>query len=164
MPRCRICNSPESHIKVSLDVDGAPTDIAFCSECARKFEMDMDSLERKGLPDFLGRCKAFGAGTDPSEPAGLSCPNCGLAAEEVLAQGKAGCAFCYIIFRNLPIQKVSTTDRRMDVLVSGECECKHESPEILERLLQEAVSEEDYETAARIRDRLHDTSGSTDES
>jgi protein arginine kinase activator len=85
-----------------------------------------------------------------------TCPGCGLTAAELKAQSLFGCPRCYETFAEAldPLLKRvhgATTHRGR---LPGGAVADAADPDELRRDLREALSREDYETAARIRDRL----------
>ena len=95
-----------------------------------------------------------------ARPAALRCSNCGMSLADFRRLGKLGCSHCYAQFeRELePLlkrihQSVEHAGKRPKDLPGGRRDVRREL-ERLRQQLQDAVSREAYEEAARLRDQI----------
>ncbi len=145
-------------------VNGQVSELALCEACARdKGLFDPQSLtfaekffpeEFKNRVDKLVRELTMGE-SSPASVRGLdmltSCPVCGFSVEDYRKTGRLGCSDCYAVFaRELdPSAEISATD-------ADEPAAMHIAR--LQKELQLAISREDYERAAMLRDQINDLS------
>lgn len=142
-------------------VNGQVSELALCEACARaKGLFDPQSLtfaekffpeEFKNRVDKLVRELTQGIDTRSSAPPlGIlsRCPVCGFGVEDYRRTGHLGCPDCYTVFA-----------RELNPLAVEEAAPEHESANItrarLQNELKQAVAREDYEQAARLRDKLN---------
>lgn len=100
-----------------------------------------------------------------------TCDDCGMSFEEFEQSGTMGCAQCYETFRSRLeslVHRVHGSDRHMgrETEAGGLAKIEGERKlQILEKQLNRAVNEEDYEKAAELRDQIEQhEEGSNDES
>lgn len=126
------------------------------------------------LPMSLALLKMFGynfkdipAQTESTTPQ-KTCSNCGISLSEVLTKGRAGCATCYSDFYedmkitisncqygNLRhIGKVPEPPKIEVPKKIVEEETAEQKLESMKKQLDQAITREDYETAARLRDQI----------
>ena len=162
---CQSCGKHPATTHIKTIVNGKLTQYHLCSECAQKeghlhlynsWNMDLGNL----LGGFMGKAAP---GVQVTR-----CPSCGASFEEISQSGKIGCAECYKTFRSqlVPmIQRIhGTTQHKGKVpggsalrLTGGQSAMMpvQESPlEEKKRLLKQAVEQQDYETAAVLRDEI----------
>jgi protein arginine kinase activator len=155
---CDICGK---HAKVHLTqlVGGQIKKIALCDDCAKE----------KGVTDPTGFALAeMLLGKTPgkvvqSSPAvassGRRCPSCGFTLEDLRRIRRFGCADCYTTFRddvNQMLRGMHKGAHHVGKVPAGLMEL-HERTQRLEELrgkLDQAVSAENYEEAAGLRDEI----------
>jgi hypothetical protein len=87
------------------------------------------------------------------------CPVCNASYHEIASSGKVGCAQCYDTFAeelSRSIQSIHGTTSHTGAIPSRQ-RAKQERTQVIARLkkeLQDAISREDYESAARLRDEI----------
>lgn len=152
--RCQRCPKQASlHI---TEIDGGDyEEYHFCEECAQQY---LSTPPPKGAEVKAGVIM----GGDPDELADLhqrECPECGMKFKEFREHGRLGCAHDYASFREelLPLlesihgevkhrgkaPRRRPTDKQRRAELAG-----------LRKELKQAVEKEDYEGAARLRDRI----------
>ena len=156
-------------------VNGQITELVLCESCARnKGLFDPQSLSfaeqffpeefKKKVEDIVkelagGKLLADVRNNDtPGTDALVSCPVCDFTLETYRRTGRLGCPDCYHVFaREIAEEKAILTDEESDTGAAPT-----ESPALtlkkLEQQLQQAVEKEDYETAAKLRDRIRELS------
>ena len=148
-------------------VNGQVSELALCEACAReKGLFDPQSLtfaekffpeEFKNRVDKLVRELVSGeVSPAPAAPLDMlsKCPACGFGVEDYRRTGHLGCPDCYSIFaRELdpgaPVAEPGADDEAPAVTRAR-----------LQKELQKAVEQEDYELAATLRDQIHALPGS----
>ncbi len=168
---CDNCGENEAKIKLTHIINGKKTEMMLCEECSKKasisnmeFEMPID------ISNFLGDfISDYEDNTYvPFNPITkqIKCNNCNMTYEEFLETGKFGCKDCYEAFSgkvDLLLKKIQGTDRYK----GRECINKEDNNqkininnelEDLKKGLKQAIKEERYEDAAKIRDRINEIS------
>ena len=169
---CQVCRvrPATSHLFQPPEAGGGPPlELHICRFCQREHHLQLDA-KPVDIPMFEALLAAMAeeqVGTGPSEAVSdppdmveLTCPSCGLTWADFLNDNTFGCAGCIDAFipRLEPalrdvhgavahIGRVPSADRDQSVGVLGR-------RLQLERSLQQAVAEEAFERAARIRDEL----------
>jgi protein arginine kinase activator len=130
-------------------------EVHLCEDCAKKYLIE---------PQKKAAVPKAGAPTDAAEEtpvpaAGPACEACGLTYLEFRNQGRFGCEHDYDAFKAelLPLlesihgdaKHTGKTPRRLPRTPGAQLELTN-----LRRRLQQLVTEENYEEAARIRDRI----------
>lgn len=89
----------------------------------------------------------------------IVCPGCGATQAQVIQTMKVGCAGCYAAFREKLRQALQQENSRVEYLgrrpIQDEATRQHRSTiaQLTSRMAA-AIAQEDYETAARLRDQL----------
>ena len=152
---CDVCKSNTASVFLTQIVDGKMQKINLCKPCAK--EKGIDDPLNFGLADqFLGLGEAL-----EIEKGGpmQKCPSCGFSQADFKKTGRLGCATCYDTF-------TEGLDSLLKAMHKGTSHIG-KIPARLERTLMfnarmktlqtdlgKAVAEENYETAAEIRDRI----------
>lgn len=155
-------------------VNGQVTELALCEECARKrglFDPQALTFSEKFFPEELKLRvdkivrelveSAEQAEQESSEAAAsgdvlTQCPACGFPLETYRKTGRLGCPDCYGVFARELEPSGSPAAAAADD--GSEPAAPAESAAELEKQMRAAVAREDYETAARLRDRLRSLS------
>jgi protein arginine kinase activator len=157
---CQVCNSEEATIYMSKIVNGKKTQMHICKNCANQkdsFNFDgpftIHSL-LSGLLDIYN--------DSPSKMGfdmGSQCQNCGMTFNKFKQLGKFGCDNCYQTFgqRLSPMLKRIHGDIKHEGKIpkrsGGTIKIKKEV-EILKKELNQAVTKEEFERAATLRDKI----------
>ncbi len=154
---CEKCGKRNASVMYTQIVNGKKSSINLCSQCA----------SGESLFDNFGSLLSFGT----RQEAGISaCPLCGMTLSEFTRKGRMGCGKCYDTFRRQAknmLQKihgtsVHTTENVQEEkkVPASETPKKEKSElEILKEELQKAISEENYEEAAILRDKIRSKEG-----
>ncbi len=147
--KCQRCTKPATlHITDVLPQDQYE-EFHFCEECAKKY-LDPNGPSKKSA----------GSMADMSEdPSGKQCGECGIKFVEFRNSGRLGCAHDYDHFgaELVPLLESIHGDTRHNGKKPRRGAVRPpEQTELvqLRRKLQEAVSDEAYEAAAKLRDRI----------
>jgi len=148
MKKCQRCpKQATTHITEVLK-GGGFEELHFCEECGRKY------LYPSGNPKKPGKVVA-----DPDDFGGKVCAACGLKFVEFRNSGRCGCPHDYDHFREelTPLlESIHGSTRHEGKSPRGLPKQKSSSSELhtLRRKLLQAVTEELYEEAAQLRDRI----------
>lgn len=181
---CEICQKNQATFHYTEVVNGVKNEHHLCSECAAHTDIsyyssvfDNEQFE-KLLSGIFGGRELF-ADSEKEDPAkSVQCPNCKMTYGEFVANSTFGCPDCYDVFGPLiaaNIKKIQGSDTHVGkkpMLYSTKSAVKEGViPENLEekdinkeiefysKKLKEAVNEEDYEEAARLRDLIAELKG-----
>ncbi|MFN0057465.1 MAG: UvrB/UvrC motif-containing protein [Planctomycetota bacterium] len=159
---CEVCRESIATVHLIEIVNNTKKDIHLCENCAQQKGVAIHShVKNLSIPEFFGHLVENPApATGVSEE--LSCQMCGITFSEFRSGGKLGCPHDYQVFRRElsqlleKIQSVSTQHRgRVPTRVTREMGRRQELDGLRDEL-KKAVSSEEYELAAELRDRIHD--------
>ena len=120
--------------------------VDLCEECARQ----SGAVHPAG---FLAADLILQEAIQLAAPASNACPSCGYTQETLQKTGRLGCGVCYEKFA-APLQAALMESQR-DVVHRGKRPArKRATREELEKEMQIHVVAENYEEAARLRDRI----------
>lgn len=163
---CDVCKKKEAKIYYTEIINGQKTEQHMCEECAAKqstFQaLSSIAHDKLNLPGML-----FGMldnnQKEETEDVALSCKRCGLTYEEFTKEGNFGCEECYKSFGkvlNKNLRSIHGADHHTGKIPKGYIS---EAQRLLNQLpeseklsiqLQQAIEQEEYEEAARLRDRI----------
>jgi len=151
--RCDVCGSGDSVFFIKPDGSGG--ELRMCRSCAVSRGHASDG---KGLGVRLDSL----LGVDSGSVAG-ACPSCGWTAALIRTSGRLGCSACVQIFRRdiMSVLKRAGRAGPYEGKIPRRNFSSSEEPptEALSAALEQAIQNEDFETAATLRDRLRAGSG-----
>lgn len=165
--RCHYCDNPAT-VHLTDIINKKKREVHLCEACARKHHLIPEPQQDLNIPALLqfllGQAgKALKGGADPNN---LTCPHCGIKYAQFRAHGRLGCPEDYEVFRAAlePLLERVHRKTRHAGKVPGRLRAARREAELreLRDRLHEAVREERYEDAARLRDRIR-ALGSADE-
>jgi protein arginine kinase activator len=154
---CQNC-SAEATVHLTETRNGRIREVHLCADCARAAGIASGSDKPKplGLDAVLEKLIAKHVGELVGEMARRKCPACGLTFMEFRINGRLGCPADFEIFAPAlapMLRKVHGASRHVGKMPARRRMVA--SPRLgLRAELRRAVAREDYETAARLRDRL----------
>ncbi|HET8769810.1 MAG TPA: UvrB/UvrC motif-containing protein [Gemmatimonadaceae bacterium] len=155
---CDQCHERDAVVHLTQIVDAAVTQVHLCEKCAaaRGIETSV-TVPKHPLGDFLQAVQQQ-AVQFPGDAA--RCAYCGTSLRDFRASGRLGCAHCYGAFE----QSLRELLRRVHGATRHEgWRYEAHDPELLTRdltlhelreKLERAVSQEEFETAAALRDQI----------
>lgn len=163
---CDECRESEAEVHLTSIEKDETRAVNLCPACAarRGLTGPIESEGEGGKPplvDFLAQLGSPEPATPvaaPPEP----CPFCGTAASDFRETGRVGCAQCYVHFerqlRGLLRRIHGSAQHSGKLYISDPSDLSDRQGRIssMRRQLQRAVEIEDFETAAELRDRIHD--------
>ena len=159
---CQNCGKNEATTHIKQIINGDMAESHLCSDCAAHAGYS-DMFSGFGL-NLSGLFSGLLGDMMPSISSGKSprCPKCGTSFDEIVRDGRVGCADCYRTFYDklLPsIQRIHGKIKHSGkVTNSAPAETKPETTEEkiekLKEAMNEAVAKQDFENAAKIRDEI----------
>ena len=157
---CEKCLKKEATVRYEEIINGSGRVMNLCHECSAKMGIlnfsSIGATMENMMNDFMGgfvedMISPFILGRKIHNPrigfieknnvlSGEKCPRCGYTREYYINNGRGGCPECY--------GKIDTKERNKDIN-KKETEIKE-----LEANLQKCIKTEDYEQAAKIRDKI----------
>jgi protein arginine kinase activator len=158
--KCEICGLKDAVIHIRQIQKDLVHELHICEECAQEKGLIREEDSELPIANLLSGLLEGKDVTGASDVKDV-CPKCGLKVSEFRKQGKLGCPECFLAFekdvRAIVSQMAARprhTGKLPHTLVverAGTAE-----GEGLREELREAVEQEDYEQAARLRDRLRE--------
>ncbi len=159
---CQNCGKNEATTHIKQIINGDMAESHLCSDCAAHLGYS-DMFSGFGL-NLSGLFSGLLGDMMPSISAGKSprCPKCGTSFDEIVRDGRVGCADCYRTFYDklLPsIQRIHGKIKHSGKVtnaapVESKEETTEEKIEKLKAAMNEAVAKQDFENAAKIRDEI----------
>jgi protein arginine kinase activator len=160
MKKCSRCSKPAT-LHITEIREGVVDVLHLCEACAHEYLATNPEQQQSGDAEegLSSKIKAAAGERDLSELDQLTCPNCDITFREFRSQGRLGCPHDYITFH----------DELMPLLENIHGETQHtgklpkRAPDDSRRQyrliklrsnLREAVDQENYENAARLRDDI----------
>lgn len=173
---CESCKKNEATVYFTETVNGHKIKQHLCTDCASiagvipsnmhspflGSELSLGNL----LSTVLGASSNY-VDTKPHSASEVRCENCGMTYNEFMQKGKFGCSECFSNYGNVlddSLRRIHGSDRHIGKKPKNFIENTHitddkeETLEIdkLQAQLNQAVKEERYEDAARLRDNIRD--------
>jgi protein arginine kinase activator len=152
MHKCQRCQSPATLHITEILAPGNYEEVHLCEACATKYSHESSSKSSKGGKESPGEA-------DEGLFSQHECPSCGIKFVDFRNTGRLGCPHDYSAFREdlLPLlenihgetRHIGKTPRRYPQAKKTEAELTQ-----LRTRLKQAVTREEYEEAARLRDRI----------
>ncbi len=156
---CENCNENPATFHVVEITDGNKHEVHLCEECAQNKNIGVP--QSLSLNEILTSLMEAHTEKEASELSGVSCPTCGMTYAEFKRSGRLGCPQDYAVFRKglEPfLERIhGATQHHGKVPRSAGPESALTAELLrLRRDLDSAVDNEQYEDAARIRDRIRE--------
>jgi protein arginine kinase activator len=165
--KCQSCGQRNAKVHLTeIDENKQKRELHLCEQC--------HGQQNPGSPetgmDVLGLLStAFATPSGEAPPTNLECEACGLGYSEFRSRGRLGCPECYEVFQESLdplLEKVHAHKRHVGKQPGDESRANRSQERKLvelRRRLQEAVENEAYEDAARLRDELRQCEEDDDE-
>ena len=157
--KCQKCNINEATTHYTEIINGKKTEYFLCEECAKGdkilkgFKLGFDNEFDNLFSGFFGNTMGIKA------PETTVCRGCKMTFDEFLKGGRLGCSECYDTFASRLIKPLKQ--------IHGSCEHMGKIPERLgldlkktrnieklEAELNNAIAEQNFEEAAKLRDKI----------
>ena len=148
---CQKCNKNRATVKISKNYNGNYSEKYLCTQCAKE---DPDNINFNSESIFGNLYNFFSP-----DMTSLVCKNCDTSYDTFKKRGMLGCPSCYDSFSELlePILRNTQGAIEHRGKVTGEkikSEKEKSKIDILKEKLQIAISNENYEEAAILRDEI----------
>ncbi len=159
---CEQCKKNVATTHIHTVINGVVTEKNLCGYCAANLSFGSNSIVNM-IASMFG--ETLNLAPEISE---VKCDCCGMTFSEIAEGGRAGCSKCYISFENqfLPLlQRIHGNTRHIGKVPDKEKDVKSGATELenLKAKLQEAISAENFEQAAILRDKIKLMEGKKDE-
>ena len=158
--QCDICNKKKATVHLTEIIDEQMSELHLCEDCAREKSVQME--QQFGLADLLAGLTDFSKPSKEVEKVKLKCPSCGLSYEDFRKVGRLGCSQCYHTFSEhlaVLLKKIHGSGQHSGKTPVKMAESVKEKVTTLQELrsqLHKAIQNENFEEAARIRDKIHE--------
>lgn len=172
---CDICKKNEATIHIQEITNGQKKVIHMCQECAAgqhtesgidfgPFNLAEVLYKLSGQTPAEKQSENTARAAENAGETGLCCPECGWTEQKLRRSGKLGCPRCYTIFAPLLGDALKNMHRGVSHLGkhpagdsdSAELHICRERINQLQKELQQAIADEEYENAALLRDRINE--------
>jgi len=155
---CQICKKNVATVHLTEIIKDKKREIHLCEECAGKKGVAFKSHEFS-ISDLLSGLVNTQAAQEIAKMSQIKCPICGLSYLDFRQHGRLGCATDYTVFKEglMPLlEKIHGNTEHMGKIPTSSGEARELSHELLElrQDLKRAIDKEDYEEAAKLRDRI----------
>lgn len=168
--KCQHCNQNEATTHIKKVVNGKKEEMYLCSECAKELgvmdEFKMPTMSEMFSDSFLGNFLGAGVAAMNSLAGVDRCTNCGSSFNDIVNSGRIGCADCYDKFEDKlepSIRKIHGKTKHIGKFITYSDDEKkaEEKPQVseldsLKEQLKTAISEQRFEDAAVIRDKINE--------
>jgi protein arginine kinase activator len=155
---CQVCGKNEATVEFTEIIDDEVKQLHLCDNCAKEKGIEME--QNFSISDLLAGIS--GLGEKPSgEELSVKCAKCGMTYEDFQKIGRLGCGECYGAFKKslLPLLKrihgstrhIGKSPKEID---ETDGKKKISETQELRQKLQRAIDMEEFEEAARLRDRI----------
>ncbi|MGJ8674129.1 UvrB/UvrC motif-containing protein [Rubritalea sp.] len=154
--KCELCNN-EASVFYTQAVQGGQKKICLCESCAE--ERGLTDPGAFSMVDILMDETPQQAQQSAVVEVAEQCPHCEFTLEDYRKVGRLGCSQCYTAFRGeiLPVlAKMHQGAKHQGKVPSGMAESLEfrQKLENLKQTLEQAISNEKFEEAAKIRDSI----------
>lgn len=155
---CDICKKNVATVHLTQMVEGKTKKVDLCEACSK--EKGVDDPTGFSLADLL---LGLGAAQEMAQAASggeTRCPSCGFTQADFKKAGRLGCAECYTTFAE-GLEGLLKTMHKGTKHVGKVPQALKRSQDLAERLrllqkkLEKAVADEDFETAVQLRDEIN---------
>lgn len=156
--RCEDCQSKEATVHYQEIVDGNYSEIHLCDECAKKKGLDtIHIFPPLGLANLLAGLVELDKEFPKERGVTTRCERCGLTYTEFKERGRVGCSHCYEAFESQMrhiLRKIHGNIQHTGKLIPRAQVSEKREIAALRKELERAISREEFERAAEIRDKI----------
>lgn len=162
---CESCKQNEATIHITKVINGVKSEANLCNQCAGKSQdfnlvSDMDIMTPFAFPNILsGLMEYVNKNPKNVNAVDLKCENCKLTYKEFKKSGLLGCSKCYDYFKPAILPVVKGVQGNLEHLgkipkKAGKDLMQKRKILQLKEELQKAITLEEYERAAELRDEI----------
>ncbi|MCA8992304.1 MAG: UvrB/UvrC motif-containing protein [Planctomycetaceae bacterium] len=158
MKKCLRCNK-QANLHITEIKNGKAHPVHLCESCAQEYLNVVDLSGKAESFDFEEEASSSTPDIPEVDPT-KACPYCGITHKEFRASGRLGCSHDYEVFREQLIPLLENIHSG-EIQHVGKCpprvsDSSRRHYELLRyrSLLKAAINDENYETAAELRDKI----------
>ena len=157
---CSICKEKEATVHLTEIKGDKLHKVDLCDDCAKQKGVNDSGFSIADLEFGLGASQEIEQASGGVE---LRCPKCGFSQADFKKTGRLGCAECYATFAEgleglLKTMHKGTRHAGKVPHALQQSRELNDRLKLLEKKLIKAITEEDFETAATLRDEIKQTS------
>ena len=154
---CDICKKNVATVHLTQMIEGKTKKVDLCENCSK--EKGVDDPTGFSLADLL---LGLGAAQQMEQASGgieVKCPHCGFTHADFKKAGRLGCAECYKVFSE-GLETLLKTMHKGTRHVGKIPQVFRQNQDLTDKLkglqkkLEKAIADEDFESAAKLRDEL----------
>lgn len=163
---CDICKQNVATVHLTQMVEGKTKKVDLCEACSKA--KGVDDPTGFSLADLLLGLGAAQEMDQAAAGAELKCPSCGFTQADFKKTGRLGCAECYHTFAE-GLEPLLRTMHKGTRHIGKAPQIHKQSQDLtdrlrqLERKLEKAISDEDFEAAVHLRDDIKVVKGKLNE-
>lgn len=159
---CQECQENQANVFITKLINGKKQELHLCERCARKKEeLDFSFEPQFSLQNLFSSLLHDGifGSRETVSTAKLQCPGCALTLAQFRQIGRLGCSHCFSVFGEKlqpllrRIHGSSSHNGKIPLRAGGKVKFKREL-ENMKAMLQQEIRGENFEEAARLRDRI----------
>jgi protein arginine kinase activator len=156
---CQVCKDKVASIRLKEIISGAVTELHLCRACYEAREEQGTGASVSAIDKALSSLAAQAKQKAGTETGSVNCPACGTSDDMLREKGRLGCSECYRVFAaslDPILSGVHGSTRHRGKLprqAERNLDLKTELRQLQEDL-QGAINSENYEMAARLRDKI----------
>lgn len=173
---CDNCKVNQATVHLTEIIDEEMTELHLCEDCAREKSATME--QHFGLSDLLAGLADLGTQLGTESDTKVTCHNCGMGYSDFKRIGRLGCSECYHSFEKglaTLLKRIQGSSHHVGKapLLREVVRTPHSAPpprphalpkserakdplQELREKLQKAVQQEDFEEAAKLRDKIRE--------
>jgi protein arginine kinase activator len=154
--KCQFCENPAT-VHLTDIINKKKREMHLCESCAQKNQLISETKQELNIPALLHFLiqQTFGVASK-DEANEVICPICGLKYAQFRTKGRFGCPGDYAIFHDslVPLlERIHRNTKHIGKIPSRFRRARFEAEKLeLQNQLKQAIAEERYEEAARLRD------------
>ncbi len=156
---CENCNKRLASVHIRKKINGQLEESYLCQTCAAKQGMPLLSIVN--IDNYIANLLKMQEKANEPQQTMPVCPQCGYKLNMIQKTGRVGCAHCYEHYEKVLtpiIRKIHGGRIHSDHCKKEEVNIENKEINDLKKQLKEAVTKEEYETAAVLRDRIKELS------
>lgn len=157
---CQLCGKRTANVCINIDINGTKTRRFICEQCAEKRKL-RENPSGAAILALINDIRAANTenGSDINENEDKCCSSCGMHYKDFAETSKLGCSDCYESFsdRLAPIlQSITKPPQSTNESAAHDNSPTSKQDDImkLKHILEQCVEREDYENAAKLRDKI----------
>ena len=155
--QCELCKEHEATVHLTQVVGSEVKKVNLCEACAAKSGLDIKGTI--SITDLLMGLSGAGKPSREAPARDRACARCHMRREDFKKTGRLGCADCYETFAEelAPmLHNMHRAHQHTGKIPARESQRVQVTAEVaaLQKALEQAVAEENFEEAAKLRDRI----------